>query len=193
MFKRIGGLAAGVFLGLAVMAGSASAHEEINPKIFKTGTPTFFTLSAANEEKVALNKITVAAPKGVPFGEATKQPAGWSLTSKEEDTIVWTADSGGGVEPEGFEQWGFETEGADQPGDATYKVTLGFADGKSDDVDVVVSVTTTGQAAAAAKPSSSDGKSTAAIVLGAGGIILAVIAILLGSRRSRPAAGDGSW
>ena len=40
-------------------ASPAWAHEEINPKSFPTGTPTFFTLSAANEEKADYPSIRV--------------------------------------------------------------------------------------------------------------------------------------
>lgn len=193
LYRRLGVATAGIVVGLAAWASPAFGHEEINPKVIKTGTPTFLILSAANEEKVPMTKVTLVAPDGVPFGEATRQAAGWTLTSKDDHTIVWTADPGGGLPPEGFEQWGFETEGADQPGDATYKVTLSFADGTNNGVDVVVGATATGQSATAAAPSSTNGMATAAIVVSVGGMILAVLAILLGTRRGRPAEGDGSW
>ena len=118
----------------AVLAAAmpAFAHEEITPKQFPTGQPTFFTLSAANEKEVDLNKITIAAPSGVKFGEATRESPGWTV-NKGDTSITW---SGGAVKPAHFEQWGYEIEGADQPGTLTYKVTLGFTDGKTDDVNV---------------------------------------------------------
>ena len=63
---------------IVVTAGSAWAHEEINPKSFPTGTPTFFTLSAADEQKVDLVKVVLTAPSGVPLGATTKEPSGWA-------------------------------------------------------------------------------------------------------------------
>ena len=113
-------------------AAPAWAHEEINPKTVQTGKPTFLTLTAANEKKVDLTKVTLAAPQGLPFGATTQEPAGWSV-DKTEAQLTWT---GGAVKPDTFESWGFEIEGADQPGALRYKVTLGFADGSSDDVEV---------------------------------------------------------
>src|SRR5712692_8179229 len=120
--------------GLVLIATPAFAHEEINPKTFPTGQPTFLTLSAANEEKADLIKIVLAAPKGTAFGATTKEPAGWTV-NRTDDQITW---SGGAVKPDHFEQWGYEIEGADQPGTLAYKVTMSFAGGKTDDVEVDV-------------------------------------------------------
>jgi hypothetical protein len=120
--------------GFVLGAPPAFAHEEINPKTFPTGQPTFFTLSAANEAKADLIKIVLAAPKGTAFGASTKEPAGWTV-NRTDDQITW---SGGAVKPDHFEQWGYEIDGADQPGTLAYKVTLGFAGGKTDDVEVDV-------------------------------------------------------
>jgi hypothetical protein len=130
-FTTVAGAAAAI---VTLAAAPALAHEEINPKTFPTGQPTFFTLSAANEAKADLVKIVLAAPKGTAFGEATREPAGWTV-NRTDDQVTWT---GGAVKPEHFDQWGFEIEGADQPGTLAYKVTLGFAGGKTDDVEVDV-------------------------------------------------------
>src|SRR5947207_8405448 len=92
-------------------AGPATAHEEITPKSFPTGQPTFFTLSAANEETADLVKVVLHAPAGVGFGSTTREPAGWTVI-RTDDTITWT---GGAVKPDHFENWGYEIEGADQP------------------------------------------------------------------------------
>ncbi|MCA1846581.1 MAG: hypothetical protein LC792_25970 [Actinobacteria bacterium] len=127
-------------LAAAATASPALAHEEINPKTFPTGQPTFLTLTAANEASADLVKIVLRAPAGLGFGEATRSPAGWSAAGTD-DTITWT---GGAVKHDNFETWGFEIEGADQPGTLTYKVTLGYAGGKSDDVDVNVTATAPG-------------------------------------------------
>jgi len=121
-------------LGVIATAAPALAHEEINPKTFPTGQPTFLTLTAANEATADLIKIVLRAPAGLGFGEATRSPAGWSAASTD-DTITWT---GGAVKHDNFESWGFEIEGADQPGTLTYKVTLGYSGGKTDDVEVQV-------------------------------------------------------
>src|SRR5712692_2589583 len=104
---------------LAVVAGAAApafAHEELNPKTFPTGQPTFFTLSAANEASANLVRIVLHAPTGLAFGATTRSPAGWSVT-RTDDTITWT---GGAVKPDSFDTWGYEIEGADQPGTLAY-------------------------------------------------------------------------
>jgi hypothetical protein len=140
-----------VVAALAVVAGGAApafAHEEINPKTFPTGQPTFFTLTAANEQPANLVKIVLHAPAGLAFGTTTRSPAGWSVT-RIDDTITWT---GGAVKPDTFDTWGYEIEGADQPGTLAYKVTLGFADGKSDDVEVDVNAVAPGATGAGAAP-----------------------------------------
>jgi hypothetical protein len=140
-----------VAAALAVVAGVAApafAHEEINPKTFPTGQPTFFTLTAANEQPANLVKIVLHAPAGLAFGTNTRSPAGWSAT-RTDDTITWT---GGAVKPDTFDTWGYEIEGADQPGTLAYKVTLGFADGKSDDVEVDVNAVAPGATGAGAAP-----------------------------------------
>src|ERR1044071_8924419 len=76
-------------LGVIATAAPALAHEEINPKTFPTGQPTFLTLTAANEATADLIKIVLRAPAGLGFGEATRSPAGWSAASTD-DTITWT-------------------------------------------------------------------------------------------------------
>ena len=47
-----------------LVAAPAWAHEEISPKIIGTGTPTFFTLSAANEKTSDLTRVVLTAPSG---------------------------------------------------------------------------------------------------------------------------------
>jgi len=122
---------AGVVLSTAA---PAFAHEEIEPATITIAAPHFLTLTAANEETVDLNSVAVAAPDGVPFGETSHSPSGWTVDAGE-DAITWT---GGAVAPDTFESWGFEIEGVDQPGTVTFAVTLGFADGSTEDVDVNV-------------------------------------------------------
>jgi len=203
------------------LAAPAFAHEEINPKTFPTGQPTFFTLTAANEEKADLVKIVLNAPAGVAFGETTRSPAGWSV-NRTDSTITWT---GGAVKPDTFDTWGYEIDSADQPGTLAYKVTLGFADGKTDDVEVDVTATvptvtgatgatgatptssatvTTGAAApstaqsgtegsTSSSKSGSDGTAKAALALAVVALLVAAGALVAGARaRSpKPPAGGG--
>jgi len=198
------------------VAAPAFAHEEINPKQFPTGTPTFFTLSAANEKKVDLTKISIAAPKGVNFGETTRSPAGWTVDASE-TVITW---SGGAVKPDNFDQWGYEIDSADQPGTLTYKVTLGFSDGSSDDVNVqttavapgttattvgggaVTTAATSATTTATTEAKSESGsaartRANIALALGAVALVAAIIALVLAGRKrsgaatSTPAAAAG--
>ena len=187
-----GGVVAAVVAGLAA---PALAHEEISPKTFPTGQPTFFTLTAANEEKVNLVKIVLHAPAGTPFGGTTRSPAGWTVAAGD-DTITWT---GGAVKPDTFETWGYEIDAADQPGTLAYKVTLAFADGKTDDVEVDVTATAapppTTAAAAGGKGGSDDGTATAALAISSVALVAAAVAMALAGRRrpgTAPPGGVGS-
>jgi hypothetical protein len=214
MLRIRSGLAVAAVAAMAVVAqaAAASAHEEINPKTFPTGQPTFFTLNAANEAKVNLVKIVLHAAPGVAFGESTHEPAGWTVV-RTDDTITW---SGGAVKPEQFDQWGYEIEGADQPGTLAYKATLGFADGKTNDVEVDVnavapastgtpsaSTVTTGDAnpapggtaKSAARVSDSDsgasGQAKAALAIAIVALLVAAGALAVGGRRRRGPGGAG--
>jgi hypothetical protein len=220
MLRIRSGLVVAAVAAVAVVAqaAAASAHEEINPKTFPTGQPTFFTLTAANEGSANLVKIVLHAPAGVAFGTTTRSPTGWSV-ARTDDTITWT---GGAVKPAAFELWGYEIEGADQPGSLPYKVTLGFADGKTDEVEVDVnavapgstgspsaSTVTTGAAApAAATPaaggtadsgdrggdsdSGASGQAKAALAIAIVALLVAAGALAVGGRRRRgPGAAGG--
>jgi hypothetical protein len=192
------------------MAAPALAHEEISPRTFPTGQPTFLTLTAANEASVNLVRLVLHAPAGLAFGEATRSPAGWSVTGTD-DTLTWT---GGAVKPHTFETWGYEVEGADQPGTLAYTVTLGYADGKSDEVEVDVTAVAPGAAspttvttaastsptAAAAAPADSDDDSDGASGTAKAALAVSIVALLAaagalavsGRRRgSGPAGGGG--
>jgi hypothetical protein len=169
-------------VGLLAWAAPAVAHEEITPSTFPTGKPTFFALSAANEKTVDLTRISVAAPPGVPFGTTTREPSGWT-PQKSDTEITW---SGGKVAPDNFEQWGFEIEAADQPGALTYKVTMSFADGASQDAEVVVNAVAPGAtslAPATKAAASSDGLAVAALIVALLGGLLAGVALVVGLRR----------
>ena len=192
------------------LAGPASAHEEISPTTFPAGQATFLTLTVANEASVDLVRVGLRGPGGVVFGEATRSPAGWSAAVTD-GTVTWT---GGAVKPHTFENWGFEIGGADQPGTLTYRVTLGYAGGKTDEHEVEVTATapgsgaatspvttstTTGTATSAtsavAAPAGSEdnvdsdsGTATVALVISIVALFLAVGALIAGRRRGGPPA-----
>src|SRR5919199_6361891 len=123
--RALAGMAAAtVLLGLAT---PALAHEEIDPATIPTGKPVFLTLKAANEKGVDLTRVTLRAPAGIPFGETTRQPPGWAA-DRSDTAITW---SGGRVAPRGFEEWGFEIDGAGQAGPLRFELETGFADGSA--------------------------------------------------------------
>lgn len=202
-------MAAAATLGVVLAsAGPGSAHEEINPKTFPTGQATFLTLTVANEASVDLVRVALRAPAGVAFGEATRSPAGWAAAATD-DTVTWT---GGAVKPHTFESWGFEIGGADQPATLSYRVTLGYAGGKTDEHEIEVTATAPGTAGtaspattstagvtetsapsstvAAAPDGSGDGSdrdsgmSTAALVISIVAFVLAAAALVAGRRPS---------
>src|SRR5581483_10447459 len=143
------------------------------------------------EKSVDLTKLTLTAPSGVSFGSSTRSPAGWSA-NRTDTVITW---SGGAVKPDQFEQWGYEIEGADQPGTLTYKVTLGFSDGSSDDVNVQTTAVAGGTTATTAATGGGAARTRAniALALGAIALIAAIVALVLASRKRNGAgAGTGS-
>jgi hypothetical protein len=171
--------------GLALAnAGPAWAHEEINPATVQTGKPVFLTFNAANEKTVDLTSIRLVSPNELPFGAATREPAGWTV-AKSSAAVTWT----GALKPTKFESWGFEIEGADQPGTPTYKVTLGYADNSTEDVDVVLTVTAATGGSASGTDTGDDGgsgKATVAIALAAAALALAVGALAATRKRATP-------
>jgi hypothetical protein len=198
---------AAALLTLTLGAGPVQAHEEITPTSIQTGTPTFLTLSAANEGEAPITKVQVTFPEGADVGETTRSPAGWTV-SRTGSGVTWT---GGKVAPETFEQWGFELEGADQPGTLTFTVTL-TAGGDSEQVRVPVTAVAKGTAtapSASAAPAitaapattaavasadtdaaGSDGRATLAVWLAIGGLLLGLAALIvaLGRRRGAQAS-----
>lgn len=198
-------LTASALLVLTVGAGPALAHEEITPSSIQTGTPTFLTLAAANEGEAPITKVQVTFPDGAEAGETTRTPAGWKV-SRTGSGFTWT---GGTVAPETFEQWGFELEGADQPGTLTFTVAL-TAGGDSEQVRVPVtaaakgsgtasstaaapattvsaapSTTAAGLASTEADSSSAEGRATLAVWLAAGGLLLGLVALVVAITRRR--------
>src|SRR5215213_10247325 len=179
---------AAALLALSLGAGPALAHEEITPTSIQTGTPTFLTLAAANEGEAPITKVEVIFPDGAEVGETTRSPAGWKA-SRTESGVAWT---GGKVAPETFEQWGFEVEGADQPGTLTFTVTLTAGD-ESEQVRVPITAAAKGAGTTPAAPattaaalasadtnsSGAEGRATLALWLAVGGLLLGVAALII--------------
>lgn len=214
----------GVLL-VALVAGAApaGAHEEIAPSSVVTGRAAFLTFTVANERQVAVTGVTLAPPAGLELGPVTREPQGW-VAARAQGGITW---SGGSLASGTFEQWGVELEAPDQPGAFTFRSTLAFADGRTDSHDVPLTVsaasaaapvvtTTTATAATATSlavsPASTSPASGAddgevgsarrqanlALAVGGGGLVVALVALVLASRRprSRGAAtppGEQEW
>jgi len=205
-----------VVAAVLAFAGPAFAHEEITPKQFPTGQPSFFTFTAANEKKVDLTKLTLTSPKGVSFGATTQSPTSWTV-NRTDSVITWT---GGAVKPDTFAQWGFEIDSADQPGTLTYKATLGYSDGTSDDVNVQTtavaggttattvaggtattaatteSTTATTEAVKSGGASGARTRANIALVVGLVALVLGAIALAMAARKrggdtAAPAAAGG--
>jgi hypothetical protein len=177
---------------LFAFAAPAWAHEEINPATVTVGKPTYLTFSAANEEKVDLVGVTLKAPAGLNFGGTTRSPAGWTV-DRTDTQISW---SGGTVKPDNFEQWGFEVEGAGQPGSYTYTAQLKWSDGKTDSVTVPITAKAAGSGTTttkkAAAPKTSNRRATVALLLGFIALIIAIVALVMGRRSGGPAGSGGS-
>jgi hypothetical protein len=172
-----------VTAAVLVPAAPAFAHNEINPSTITVNKPTYLTLNAPNEGKADLVKVSITVPKGLPLGSLTRQPDGWTVEG-DETTKTW---SGGTVAPDEFAQFGFETDGAPQPGDFTVKVAETFSDGSTDGGDVVVSAAA--PTAAAAAPKDDDGAATAALVVGIVAAVLALAGIGLAVSKGKSSAG----
>jgi hypothetical protein len=185
--KRVETLVAAlVALPVLLGAGPAWAHEEISPSTFPVSKPAFLTITAANEKQVRLTKLTVTAPQGLDFGGTTHNPAGWTST-RTDTAVTWT---GGALDPDRFESFGFEIEGADRPGTLTYKATLGYADGSSEDATVPVTAVAAGASGSAAASSGSgsdsgSGRANVALGLAAAALALAVASLARGRERGR--------
>ena len=163
----------------AFAATPAWAHEEINPSTFPINKPVFLTITAANEKQVKLTKLTLNAPSGLDFGATVRNPAGWT-SARTDTTVTWT---GGSVDPDRFESFGFEIEGADQPGTITYKASLGYADGSNDDVTVQVTATAANASSSSSSTKASgSGRANAALALGIAALVAALGAVALAGR-----------
>jgi hypothetical protein len=123
----------------------------------------------------------------VAFGATTKDPAGWTV-NRTDQVITW---SGGSVKPDRFEQWGFEIEGADQPGTLTYKATLGYADGKSDNVSVDVNAVVASSGSASTTSGGSNSRANAALAVGVIALVLGAGGLLVGLRSRTASAPAG--
>lgn len=199
---------------LVLLGGPAWAHEEISPATIPTGRANFVTLLAANEESTALTKLTLTAPDGVTFGDATRQPAGWTA-EKSKTAITWT---GGSLAPASFDTWGVEVNAVNQPGPLRFRVSSGVAGGETSSANIEITAvapgigapttvapagtvtttgssdattTTTAETASGATDGTGDGTSRANLALVVGGLGLALSLLALAAAlRSRGNAGE---
>jgi uncharacterized protein YcnI len=201
---------------IAVLAAAAPAlaHEEISPNTLTVGQPAYVSLTVANEKDVKLVKIQLEAPKTVEFGTLLEGKDGWA-TTRSSFRMTWD----GTVKPENFESFRYEIEGPDQAGTLTYKITLSYADGTSEEHEVDVTAVaagagtgtsattvttatpTSGPPTTAAAPadsgSGSDGDSgtaKAALAVSIVALLVAAGALAVGARRSgaNRASGGGA-
>lgn len=190
---------------LVATAARADAHEEIAPTTISVGKPAFLTISAANETESQLVELTMTAPAGATLGDGTREPSGWKATTTPQK-VTWT---GGQIAPNHFEQWGIELEAPDQPGELTFSFTLRYADGKTDDSKVPVTVVA---AASAPQPSSvspttitpttspvvtastkqDDSRANVALIFAIGGTVVAIAALVIVLQKRSRAAGRTS-
>src|SRR5262245_34339768 len=84
-----------------IAAPAGSAHEEITPSTVTVDTPTFLTLTAANEAQSDLVNVSLEAPESAPFGETTRAPAGWTAEVSQSKLTF----SGGAIKPESFDSF----------------------------------------------------------------------------------------
>jgi uncharacterized protein YcnI len=120
---------------MVLPAAPARAHEEISPKTLTVGVPAYHSLTVANEKEVKLVKIRLDAPSGLEFGTALEGKDGWA-TTRSSGRMTWDGE----VDSEEFETFRFEVEAPDQPGTLSYKVTLSFAGGLTEEHEVDVTV-----------------------------------------------------
>jgi hypothetical protein len=164
-----------------VGAAPARGHEEITPPTFRVGTPTFLTLTVANEKQVKLTRLTLGAPAGATPGETTRDPAGWT-SSRTGAAVTWT---GASVEPGRFESFGFEVDEVEQPGILAYKATLGYADGTSEDATVEVTATAAAAPAGAGTAQGGSGRADLALAVAALALLASLVALVRSSGRGR--------
>lgn len=95
------------------------------------------------------------------------------------------------MKPDQFEQFGFETDGADRSGALAYSVTLGYADGTSRDVEVDVRSEAASAPARSGTSLSGVGRwAGLGVLLGALALALSVVALLRSHRPRRDGAGQ---
>lgn len=135
-------------LALALTAGPAWGHEEMSPATIPTGTANFVMLQVANEARGEMSRLTLTAPENVNFGDATRQPAGWTA-DKSEKVITWT---GGALAPGAFDAWGVELEAVDQPGPLRFRVASSSGGGSPSASTVEIAAVAPGAAPTTAAP-----------------------------------------
>ena len=123
-FRRLAATAAGAVALVLVGALPASAHVEVSSEDAAPGGFGLLVFQVPNETDSAdTTKVQVQLPTDTPLAEVTTTPTpGWTIATKTSKLpkpvevegatiteavtqVTWTADQGGGIGPEQFEQF----------------------------------------------------------------------------------------
>jgi uncharacterized protein YcnI len=168
-----------VALATLMSAAPAAAHPQFWPAFVEQNAETDVLLTAPNERKAPMTAIELAAPDTVELLAARSTPA-WEAELKD-GRATWT---GGRLATEKWGQFPLRLLARGEPGGEPFTVKQRFADGKTVDWRVTLSVTP-----GAATPPSEEGRSYGVAVAAAAGlgVVAGSLILLLRLRRRRPA------
>ena len=129
-------LAVGVALATLVFAAPAAAHPQFWPAFVEQNAETDLLLTAPNERKAAMTAIELAAPATVELLAARSTPA-WQAELTD-GRATWT---GGRLATDKWGQFPLRLRALGEPGGEPFTVRQRFADGKTVDWPVTLSVT----------------------------------------------------
>lgn len=123
-FRRVAATAAGALALVLVGALPASAHVEVSSEDAAPGGFGLLVFQVPNEtDSATTTKVEVQLPTDTPLAEVTTTPTpGWTISTQTSKLpkpvdvegatvteavtkVTWTADKGGGIGPEQFEQF----------------------------------------------------------------------------------------
>ena len=171
--------AAVVALGTLIVAPGAAGHPQFWPAFVEQNAETDLLLTAPNERKAAMTAIELAAPATVELLAARSTPA-WQAELTD-GRATWT---GGRLATDKWGQFPLRLRALGEPGGEPFTVRQRFADGKTVDWPVTLSVTP----GAATPPSDQGRRYGGALAAAAGlGVVAGSLILLLRLRRRRPA------
>ena len=146
--RRTVSVAAASLVCLVLGTGTALAHVSVDPGTVTAGADAVLTFRVPTESETAKTvKVAVHLPTDHPFPEVHPgEVAGWSVTATttkldppvtEGDVTVtqavtevsWSADAGGGIAPEDFEEFAVAVEDVPDTDSLTLPVTQTYSDG----------------------------------------------------------------